>query len=86
MRRLAIALAYRRSQGKGTVLYVRTASGSFLNAANIVQLSPQRGGDNEITGWVAICRDGNAFALAAYYATPGQIEKVLANMAAAEGS
>ena len=67
------------------MFYVRTASGSFLNAANIVQLSPQRGGDDEMTGWVAICRDGKAFALAAYYVTPGQIEKVLANMTTANG-
>jgi hypothetical protein len=60
------------------MLYLRTASGDFVNAATIVQLSPQRGGSgDEITGWVAIGRDGHAVALAAYYVTPGRIEKLL---------
>jgi hypothetical protein len=60
------------------MLYVRTASGSFINAATIIQLSPQRAGDgDEITGWVAICDGGKAFTLAAYYVTPGRIETVL---------
>jgi hypothetical protein len=53
------------------MLYLRTASGSFV-AATIVQLSPQRAdGTDEITSWVAICGDGKAVALAAYYAAPG---------------
>ena len=60
------------------MLYVRTASGTFINAATIVQLSPQRSeiGD-EITGWVAICDGGKAVTLAPYYAAPGRIESVL---------
>ena len=54
------------------------ASGDFVNAATIVQLSPQRGDDtDEITSWVAICCDGKAAALAAYYAVPGRIEKMV---------
>ena len=60
------------------MLYVRTASGDFINAATIVQLAPQRGGSgDEITGWVAICDGGRAITLAPYYAAPGRIETVL---------
>jgi hypothetical protein len=59
------------------MLYLRTASGGFINAATIVQLSPQRAGSDEITGWLAICSDGKAVALAAYHTTPGRIETVL---------
>jgi hypothetical protein len=67
------------------MLYLRTASGSFVNAAIIVQLSPQRGdGTDDITSWVAICDDGKAVALAAYYAVPGQIEKVVKFMPAVD--
>jgi hypothetical protein len=59
------------------MLYVRTASGTFINAATIIQLSPQRAGaGDEITGWVAICDGGKAVSLAPYYAVPGRIEKV----------
>ena len=66
-------------QSKGSaMLYLRTASGDFVNAATIVQLSPQRAdGTGEITSWVAICGDGKAVALASYYAVPGRIEKVV---------
>jgi hypothetical protein len=60
------------------MLYVRTASGEFINAATIVQLAPQRGGSgDEITGWVAICDGGKAIMLAPYYAASGRIETVL---------
>ena len=59
------------------MLYLRTASGSFINAATILQLSPQRAGSgDEITGWVAICDGGKAVTLAPYYAAPGRIEMV----------
>ena len=60
------------------MLYLRTASGDFINAATIVQLSPQRGGggSDEVTSWIAICGDGKAVALAAYYVTPGRIDTV----------
>jgi hypothetical protein len=67
------------------MLYLRTAAGGFVNAATIVQLSPQRGGD-EITGWIAICADDKAVALAAYYATPGRIEKDLQHLLPREGT
>ena len=65
------------------MLYVRTASGGFINAATIVQLSPRRAGsDAGITGWIAIGNDGKAITLAPYYAGPGRIEKVLDYMPA----
>jgi hypothetical protein len=51
------------------VLYLRTASGEFINAATIVQLSPQRGG-GEITGWMAVRGDGKTVPLAACWKTP----------------
>lgn len=65
------------------MLYVRTASGSFINAATILQLSPQRhGSGEEITGWLAICEGGKAVTLAPYYPAPGRIETVLDHAAA----
>jgi hypothetical protein len=65
------------------MLYLRTASGSFINAASIVQLTPQRAGlADEITGWVAICEGGKAVTLAPYYAVSGRIEMVLASVRA----
>jgi hypothetical protein len=67
------------------MLYLRTASGGFVNSATIVQLSPQRGdGTDKITSWVAICGNGKAVALAAYYAAPGRIEEVVDFMPAVE--
>jgi hypothetical protein len=69
------------------MLYVRTATGSFINAAAIIQLSPQRAGSgDEITGWVAICDGGKAVTLAPYYAAPGRIETVLDYIPAARTS
>ena len=60
------------------MLYLRTASGNFINAATILQLSPQRAGaGNEVTGWIAICDGGKAVTRAPYYAVPGRIETVL---------
>jgi hypothetical protein len=65
------------------MLYVRTTCGTFINAATIVQLSPQHAGNgDEITGWVAICDGGKAVSLARYYAVPGRIDKVLDYMPA----
>jgi hypothetical protein len=59
------------------MLYLRTASGSFINAASILRLSPQRAGiGDEISGWVAICDGGKAVTLAPYYAAPGRIATV----------
>jgi hypothetical protein len=97
MRQAAIALAEWlfacRDQRRGdtaaretVILYIRTASGDFINAATIVQLSPQHHGiDDEITGWVAICGDGRAIALADYYAEPGRIETVLGAVPVLDG-
>lgn len=71
------------SQRDALMLYVRTAAGSFVSAATIIQLSPQRAGsDSEITSWVAICDGGRAVTLAPYYAVPGRIEAVLDHMPA----
>ncbi|MGE5270029.1 MAG: hypothetical protein ACM3JG_10210 [Thiohalocapsa sp.] len=66
------------------MLYVRTASGSFINAATILQLSPQRhgGSGEELTGWLAVCEGGKTVTLASYYAAPGRIETVLDHVAA----
>ena len=60
------------------MLYLRTASGAFINAANIVLLSPERDdGAEEITSWVATCADGETVTLAPYYAAPGRLEKLM---------
>jgi hypothetical protein len=60
------------------MLYLRTASGDFINAAKIVALSPHRDdGSEEIAGWIAICADGEAVALAAYYTEPGRLEHAI---------
>ena len=58
------------------MLYLRTASGGFLNAADIVALSPQHDdGSEEIAGWIATCTDGSAVALAAYKGSPDDLFK-----------
>ena len=57
--------------------YLRTASGSFINAATITLLTPERGEGDAIMGWVATCRDGQTIALAPYFTLPGRIEAVL---------
>ena len=65
------------------MLYVRPASGSFINAATILQLSPQRhGSGKELIGWLAICEGSKAVILAPYYAAPRRIEMVLDRVAA----
>jgi hypothetical protein len=69
------------------MLYLRTASGTFINAATILQLTPQRAGQgDEITGWVAICEGGKAVTLAPYYTVPGRIDTVRASLAASAGA
>jgi len=50
------------------MLFLRTAAGSFIDAATIVRLS------EETDGWVAICDDDREVALAAYYSTPGRLK------------
>jgi hypothetical protein len=67
------------------MLYLRTASGKFLNAADIVALSPQRDEDSEeISGWIATCTDGSAVSLAAYYTEPGRLEQAIRFMPAVD--
>ena len=69
------------------MLYLRTASGALINAANIVQLSPERDdGAEEITSWVATCADGETVTLAPYYAAPGRLEKLMEFIPAVDGA
>jgi hypothetical protein len=51
------------------MLFLRTAVGSFVNAATIVRLC------EETDGWVAIC-DDREVALAAYYSRPGRLKEL----------
>jgi hypothetical protein len=68
------------------MLYFRTASRAFINAANIVRLSPERGdGAEEITGWVITCTDREMVILASYYAAPGRLEKLMDFIPAIDG-
>jgi hypothetical protein len=58
---------------------------TFLNSAAITLLSPERGEDDAITGWIATCRDGQTVALASYYfALPGRIDTLLSHVPARE--
>ena len=67
------------------MLYLHTASGNFINAAKIVALSPHRDdGSEKIAGWIAISADGEAVALAAYYAEPGRLDHAIRFMPAIE--
>ncbi len=59
------------------MLYLRTASGSFIDAASIVELT-RRGDQTKVC--VAICRDGQEVALARYYSAPGRIERELPHL------
>ena len=61
------------------MLFLRTASGSFIKAESIVALSPKRAADGQIT-WAAVRADGSLLKLAGYYGTPGRIEKTLPNL------
>ncbi len=65
------------------MLYLRTASGTFINAAGIVELK-QRGDQAEV--WVAVRGDGQEFALARYYSTPGRLERELPHLLPARGA
>jgi hypothetical protein len=67
------------------MLYLRTASGGFLNAAKIVAPSPRRDdGGEEIAGWIATCADGEEVALSAYYVEPGRLEQAIRFMPAVD--
>ena len=59
------------------MLYLRTASGTFIDAASIVELT-RRGDQTKVC--VAICRDGQEVALARYYSTPGRVERELPHL------
>jgi hypothetical protein len=52
------------------MLFLRTAAGGFVNAATIVRLCEETG------GWVAICDDDRAAALAAYFNAPGRLKEL----------
>jgi hypothetical protein len=67
------------------MLYLRTASGDFINAAKIVALLPHHNdGSEEIAFWIAICADGEVVTLSAYYAEPGRLEQAIPFMPAIE--
>jgi hypothetical protein len=64
------------------MLYLRTASGTFINAARIVELAPP-GDPAEV--WVAVCSDGQDIPLARYYSAPGRVERELPHLLPAGG-
>ena len=58
---------------------LRTAAGGFINAARIVRLVDERGG--EAGSWIAVLHDGEEVALAPYYSAPGRrIERDLPDL------
>jgi hypothetical protein len=59
------------------MLYLRTASGRFINAASIVELT-QHGDQAEV--WVAIRSDGPEVPLARYFSAPGRVERELPHL------
>jgi len=61
------------------MLYLRTASGSFINSRMIVGLSPQHGEGGKI-GWMAVRADGSTTPLASSYSAPGRIERALPHL------
>jgi len=56
------------------MLFLRTAVGSFVNAATIVRLCEETDGDE--SRWVAICDADREVALAAYYSKPGRLKEL----------
>jgi hypothetical protein len=56
---------------------LRTASGTFINAATITHMTPERGDRDVIKGWLATCSDRRTVELAPYFTLPGRIEPVL---------
>jgi hypothetical protein len=56
------------------MLFLRTAVGSFVNAATIVRLCEETDGDD--IRWVAIRDDDREVALAAYYSRPGRLKEL----------
>lgn len=66
------------------MLYLRTASGGFLNAERIVALSPRYDDSVAISCWIATCADGEEVALAAYYVEPSRLEQAIRFMPAVD--
>jgi hypothetical protein len=62
------------------MLYLRTASGSFISSTIIVGLAPQHGENGKTAGWMAIRADGSMTPLAAFFSAPGRIEKALPHL------
>jgi hypothetical protein len=62
---------------------LRAAAAGFVNAARIVRLVDERGG--EADAWVAICEDGDEIALDRYYSASGRIERDFPDLVAASG-
>lgn len=62
------------------MVYLRTVSGSFLKAENIVALAPRHGDDGRIVGWLAVGSDGSTTPLAGFYSVPGRVEKALPHL------
>jgi hypothetical protein len=59
------------------MLYLRTAAGTFINAASIVELTQRR---DQAESWVAVCGDGQELPLARYYSAPGRVERELPHL------
>jgi hypothetical protein len=64
----------------GAMLYLRTASGTFISSTMIVGLTPQHGEGGKIVGWIAVRADGSTTALASFYSAPGRIESALPHL------
>jgi hypothetical protein len=62
------------------MLYLRTASGSFISSTIIVGLAPQHGEDGKTAGWMAVRADGSTTPLATFFSAPGRIEKALPHL------
>jgi len=62
------------------MIYLRTASGSFLKAEDIVGLAPEHGEDGKIIGWMAVSGDGSTTPLARFYGAPGRVERALPHL------
>ncbi len=62
------------------MVYLRTASGTFISSSSIVRLA-DRDGER-----IAVQADGEEVALASYFAAPGRIERDLPQLATAHRS
>ena len=62
------------------MVYLRTASGTFINSMTVVGLVPQHAEGGKVVGWMAVRADGSTTALAGFYSAPGRIEKALPHL------